>query len=197
MYSKRTISSEAIVLSRRNYGEADRIVTLFSKDIGKISVLARGVRKTTSKKRGAIEVFSRIKISYYKSDHGLPNLAESLILDLYENIRLHIPRLTLGYYVSEFVNKITIESEPNPEIYDALCKVLHKAELGHGLREARKDFIEECLVILGYWPEDKKLVDPDTVVTSVLQSRINSIHIGKKMLSSIDSQQILIPNHLK
>ena len=59
----RTYSSEGIVLSRKNYGEADRILVILSKNFGKLSLLAKGIRKIKSKKRGSLEIFCQIKFS--------------------------------------------------------------------------------------------------------------------------------------
>ena len=56
------LNTEAVVLSRRNFGEADRIITLFTRDHGKITVLAKGVRRPRSKKAGHLEIGSWCKI---------------------------------------------------------------------------------------------------------------------------------------
>jgi len=60
---QKTYSSEGIILSRKNYGEADRILTVFSKNYGKVTLLAKGIRKLISKKRGHLEIFSEVKFS--------------------------------------------------------------------------------------------------------------------------------------
>ena len=71
----RTYSSEGIILARKNYSEADRILTCFSKSYGKISLLAKGIRKLKSKKRGHLEVFSHIKFSASRG-HGMDIITE-------------------------------------------------------------------------------------------------------------------------
>ena len=57
----RSYTSEGIVLARRNYGEADRILVIYSKNFGRVSYMAKGVRRPKSRKRGHIEVFNYIK----------------------------------------------------------------------------------------------------------------------------------------
>ena len=61
------IVDEAIVLKRIEYGEADRILTVLTKNHGKISVIAKGVRKPKSKLAGGIEIFCVNSISYVNS----------------------------------------------------------------------------------------------------------------------------------
>ena len=56
---RRTYKTEGIILKRINFGEADRILTSYTKHFGKISLLAKGVRKITSRKGGNIELFNQ------------------------------------------------------------------------------------------------------------------------------------------
>jgi DNA repair protein RecO (recombination protein O) len=62
----KTYKTEGIVLARRNYSEADRIISVFSKGWGRISLLAKSVRKPKSRKRPHIEVFSYITFQAVK-----------------------------------------------------------------------------------------------------------------------------------
>lgn len=56
----RTYSSEGIVLSRKNYGEADRILVILSKNFGKLSLLAKGIRKIKSKKEEVLKFSAKL-----------------------------------------------------------------------------------------------------------------------------------------
>ncbi|MFH1792345.1 MAG: DNA repair protein RecO, partial [Patescibacteria group bacterium] len=58
---QRNYSTEAIILATKDYSEADRILVVYTKDFGKLSLIAKGVRKTTSKKRGHLEIFNYLK----------------------------------------------------------------------------------------------------------------------------------------
>ena len=59
MARERTFRSEAIVLRRTDFGEADRLLTLYSRDFGKIKAIAKGARKPQSRKTGHVEQFMR------------------------------------------------------------------------------------------------------------------------------------------
>jgi len=60
-------SSKGIVLAKRNFSETDRIIVLYTKNLGKISLIAKGVRKLKSRKRGSLEVFNLISFSAAKT----------------------------------------------------------------------------------------------------------------------------------
>ena len=60
-----SFSSEGLVIKRKDVGEADKIVTIFSKNQGKISVIAKGVRKVTSRRAGNLELLSRKQVQLY------------------------------------------------------------------------------------------------------------------------------------
>ncbi|MFN2162508.1 MAG: DNA repair protein RecO, partial [Candidatus Promineifilaceae bacterium] len=61
MSRERTYRTEAIVLKRSDFGEADRLLTLYSKEFGKIRAIAKGARKPQSRKTGHVELFMRSK----------------------------------------------------------------------------------------------------------------------------------------
>jgi len=73
----RGFKTEGIVLKRRNFGEADRILTVFTKDRGKISVLAKGVRRITSRRAGNVELLNRVSIFLHQT-RGMPILTEAV-----------------------------------------------------------------------------------------------------------------------
>src|SRR3989344_4382805 len=134
----RHYSSEGFVLSRVKYGEADRIITIFSRKYGKISMIAKGVRKLASRKRGALENFSSIKFSA-ASGKNLDILTEVEIINSYENIRNNLKKVALAYYFSEVIVKITREDEVNETLFDLLAKYLEILGKDVQLKKLRKD----------------------------------------------------------
>lgn len=175
-------SSEGIVLSRKNYGEADRILIVFSKNFGKLSLLAKGIRKIKSKKRGHLEIFSKIKFGAIKGN-GMDIMTEAETINDFAGVRVNLNKITLAYYFSEVINKITHE-DGNPSIvYSLLSKSLLELENETELKKLRLNFIYNLLTEMGYWPKGEKIVDADIVLDDVLERKINSVRVGKKMLS--------------
>lgn len=177
----KTYSSEGFVLARRNFGEADRILVLFTRDFGKISLIAKGVRKLTSRKRGGIEVFNKIKFSAV-STSSLDILTEVSVISSYEEIRKDLRKVSVGYYISEVIGKVTRDEEKHYEVFQLLDKYFENLKTSRNLKKLRTDFIYETLVVLGFWPGSEKMDNPDLTLSSVIERKINSSRVGKKML---------------
>lgn len=178
----RSYSDEGFVLARKNYSEADRILSVFSKNHGKISLLAKGVRKTLSKKRGHIEVFSRIKFSLTKTK-GLPVMTEAEVVDSYSKIRKNLKKVALAYYFLEVVGKTTREEEKHRELYEILVKIFEALKKEGRLKKLKEAFVYEVLTSLGFWPKGKVLVDPDSKLAEVTERNLTSVRVGKRLLS--------------
>lgn len=111
--------TNGIVLSRTNYGEADRIITVLTSDAGKLSLLARGVRKPKSKLAGGIELFSVSSITYIRGRGELSTLVSTRLERHYGNIVKHLERVQLGYDLIKMLHRAT-EDEPEAEYFTLL-----------------------------------------------------------------------------
>ena len=109
----------AIILSRIDYGEADRIITLLTPDFGKLTLLAKGVRRVKSKMAGGIELFSVSQISFIKGRSDMGTLVSTRLAKHYGNIVNDLDRTMLGYDLIKLLNKIT-EDEVEPEYFELL-----------------------------------------------------------------------------
>lgn len=111
-----------IVLSRTNFGEADRIIKLLTPDSGKISLLARGVRKPKSKLAGGIELFSVSSVTYIRGRGELGTLISARLDKHYGDIVKQLERVQLGYELIKALDRAT-EDEPEPEYFELLQQV--------------------------------------------------------------------------
>jgi len=177
----RTYTSEGIILSRRNYSEADRILVCFTKHFGKLTLLAKGIRKIKSKKRGHLEIFSKVKLSAVKGN-GMDILTETETVNDFSGVRKNLNKISLAYYFCEVVNKITHEDGNPSSVYSVLSNSLENLEVDTELKKLRLKFIYNLLTEMGYWPENKKLIDADLVLDDVLERKINSVRVGKAVL---------------
>ena len=177
----RSYTSEGIVLGRKNYGEADRILSVYSKDHGRVSLMAKGIRRPKSRKRGHLEIFSLLNFQAV-SGHGIDMIIEADITDDFKEIRKSLPKVSLAYYFMEVVGKITHENEKNQELFDLILESLNGLKDGSKLKQLRFNFIQKLLTIMGYWPEGQELKDPDTVLEEVIERQISSVRVGKRML---------------
>jgi DNA repair protein RecO (recombination protein O) len=111
--------TEAIILSRTDYGEADRILTLLTPDHGKLRLLAKGVRRVKSKLAGGIELFSVSTITFVKGRGEIGTLISTRLVKYYTHIVEDLDRTMLGYELIKQLNKIT-EDQPEPEYFTVL-----------------------------------------------------------------------------
>jgi DNA repair protein RecO (recombination protein O) len=176
----RTYTSEGIVLARKNYGEADRIISVFSKDKGRIALIAKGIRRPKSRKRGHIEVFSRFKFQAV-TGHGLDIMTEAELVDDFKDVRGSLKKISLAYYFMEVIGRITHEGEGNTGVYDLLLESLEKLKTAKLLKKLRFDFLNNLLILLGYWPQGKSLPDPDQKLEEVIERQIYSARVGKRL----------------
>lgn len=177
----RTYSDEGIVLARRNFGEADRILSIYSKNHGRISVIAKGIRKLTSRKRGHLEIFSYIRFQAVEG-HGIGILTEVETINSFESFKKDLKKVSLAYFFCEVIGKITHEHERNDGIFELILNYLEKLQFEDRLKSLRMNFILDLLVIAGFWPKEKKLVNPDEKLEEVIERSINSIRVGRKVL---------------
>jgi DNA repair protein RecO (recombination protein O) len=115
--------TDAIVIHTRRYGEADRLVTLFTHDRGRLTAIAKSSRKPQSRLRGASEPFvvARYEIAEGKS---LDIIRSAEIIEPNLGLRDSWTRLQLAGHVAEIAGKITDERFPDPEFYELLSCAL-------------------------------------------------------------------------
>jgi len=169
-------------LARRRYSEADRILIVYSKHYGKISLMAKGIRKPESRKRGSLEVFSHIKFSAARGKN-LDIVEEAEIIDSFPTIRKNLKKVAVAYYLMEVIGRVTREDGKNEKLFNLILNYLQNLKRAKALRKLRKEFIFQTLVLLGFWPKGKTMDNPDRVLENIVERKINSIRVGKKLLS--------------
>jgi DNA repair protein RecO (recombination protein O) len=108
--------TKAIVLSRINYAETDRILRLLTKDYGKLSVLAKGSRKERSKLAGGIELFNINEIGFVNGRGEISTLVSSRLIDHYDKFIADLERVEFAYKCLKKIDKIT-ESTTSERYY--------------------------------------------------------------------------------
>lgn len=122
-HRQRTLKVEAIVLRYINWGEADRLIWIFSKEYGKLRAVAKGVRKARSRKAGHLEPFTRVSLLLARGKE-IPLVTQVETLDAYLPIREDLLRITCGLYLVELLDRFTYEEGANIPIYTLLADSL-------------------------------------------------------------------------
>ncbi len=144
--------AQGIILKRSNLGEADRIVTVFSQEFGKIKFVAKGSRRINSKLAGSIEpfYFTSFIISKGKS---LDILTSASIKDIPIKDEKNLKLIKTASFFSELVDKMWPERVPNTEIYTLLEEVFASLGKGEDDEIVRLYFESKFYQISGYFPE--------------------------------------------
>lgn len=121
----RGFKTEGIILKRRNFGEADRILTAFTFHRGKVSILARGVRKITSRRAGNIELLNRVQMYLHPGKNFLI-LTEATALYTYQKLKDNLTLSTVAFHLIELTDRLTAENQENPELYSYLTELLDR-----------------------------------------------------------------------
>jgi DNA repair protein RecO (recombination protein O) len=142
--------AEAIVIRSRVYGEADSILTLMTREAGKVPAIAKGVRKPSSRLRGAVQLFSHTQLVLY-SGRTLDNITQGEAVDPFSFLEQNVERMTAASYAAELADRLTEEHQPAFRVYQLLLNLLRALERGEPEMLIRV-FEVQLLAVLGYRP---------------------------------------------
>jgi len=148
----RLYRTEAIILKHNDLGEADRLVTVLTPFLGKLRLVAKGVRKPTSRKAGHLESFTRSQLLVARG-RNLDIITQAEMLEPYLRLRSDLWRTSHAYYVGELVDRFSEEQSENPPLYRLLCKVLGWICEAQDLALALRYFELSLLDLAGYRPQ--------------------------------------------
>ncbi len=148
----RLYRTEGVVLRHREYGEADRILTMYTPDMGKIVVIAKGVRKPTSRKAGHLEPFTRVSVLLAQgSTWDIVTQADSV--QAFAHLREDLRLLAYASYFVELVDRFSSEGEANELLYDLLVMALERLDAGDRPELLARFFELHVLGLEGYQPQ--------------------------------------------
>lgn len=125
-------NTQAILMRRINYGDNDLIVTLFTPDVGKLTVIAKYAQKSKKRFPGILELFSLLKVVYSQSQRSnMAMLTEAVRDDAFVDIRTDITRTAYASYWVELINIWLPEGKEQPNLYRLLKQVLFALNQNH------------------------------------------------------------------
>lgn len=116
--------TEGIVLHHFELGEADRIITFFTRERGKVRAVAKGVRRTRSNLAAATQLFTYADLVIYQGKE-LDNLSQVQIKESFARLREDLLKMAYGSYVLDLVKELTVEGEANEGIFVLILQTLH------------------------------------------------------------------------
>ncbi len=153
MGSKQQIESPAVVLDCRDHGESDKIVTLFCRQLGRITGIAKGAKRSKKRFVNKLEIFSSLNIFHtLPLDGRLAFIAEAELLDGFINIRTDISCYTTASIIREFFLLATKEMEGDEKLYPLLLWALHSLNAQQPPSPVLIFFLIRFFSIIGYRP---------------------------------------------
>ena len=179
----RTIKTTGIILKRRNIGEADRIITVYTREEGKITIKAKGVRKITSKRASHIEPLNKAVLSLYKAG-GTPVLTEIDTLVSYDAVKSNLARVGLAYHICELIDSLCPEGQGNESVFVLLEGILESLSCQQKVGSAIHTFEVELLKELGYISgnEDLTGAKASQFIEDILERKLKSRQILPQLL---------------
>jgi DNA repair protein RecO (recombination protein O) len=145
-------STQAIVLRRDDYGEADRLVTLLTPQQGKLRVLAKGARKITSRKAGHIELFTRTQLLLAKG-RTFDLITQAELIEPYRALREDVARGAQAHYLCELAEQFAPEDSDSTALFELLADGLTWLCNAKDPALAARAFELRLLTLEGYRPE--------------------------------------------
>jgi len=143
--------TEGIVLKSTEYQEADKIVTIYTKNYGKITAIAKGVRKTKSKFGSSLEILT-LSIFLIHKGRNIDIVSQTEILESFFITSKEVIKFAFAANCVEVVNKLTEEREINIDLFNLLKEVLHYLRESNDPKLLTLSFKWQTMSILGYRP---------------------------------------------
>lgn len=186
---ERTLKVEAVVLRHSDWGEADRILGIYTRESGKLRAIVKGARKLQSRKAGHLEPFTCVQLMLARGrDLWIVTQAETV--KAYLPLREDLQRIGQASYVVELLDRFTYEEGPNRLMYNLLVDTLDRlAELNEPFMAVRY-FELHMLDLMGFRPElvncvrCGSLIQPQDQFFSVLLGGILCPNCGPFELSA-------------
>lgn len=170
----RGYKSEGIILKRVNLGEADRILTIFTKHYGKIKAIAKGVRQVKSRKGGNLELFNDV-ILYLSTGKNFDVIMEVEVVKNWAGRRSDLNWVSGAFQIAEVTDKLLPEREPSRRVFFLLKNSLAKNE-----EEMVVKFEIELLQGLGFGlPKDLAASSVERFIENIIEKRLQSKKIWR------------------
>jgi len=170
--------TEAIVLGQHSFGEADKVVTLYTKEFGKLKAVARGVRRIKSKFGSSMELFSHNQLMLHMPrKRDLYLITGSNIIRTHKELRENLDSFITASCVAELVDKLTEPEEPNRHLFSLILETFRQ------IPKQDRDiiiaiFVTKFLVNAGYKLNLEKCVLCETPISLTEQKKLSIQHGG-------------------
>lgn len=171
------LKDEGFIIKRKDHSEADKYITLLTKHNGVVVVLAKGVRKLTSRRGGNLELLNRISFqAVSKNDNARYVLADVTLLESHAQLKNTLSHLKTLFTFCELISVLCPQNEKQEGIFFLLNETLAE------MKEKELEFILQSFQVkllsrLGYWDQRHTFIDADDIsqfTQSVMERKLRS-----------------------
>jgi DNA repair protein RecO (recombination protein O) len=152
MDRERLYRTDGLILHHSNFGEADRLLTVFTPRLGRLRLIAKGARKPTSRKAGHVEPFTYVHMLVARG-RNLDIVSQVETLESFRPLRHDLERASQAYYLAELINSCIEEGDENPALFDLALGTLARLCEARDRALALRFFELRCLGLVGYRPQ--------------------------------------------
>ncbi len=155
----RTYQTEAIIIRKTKLGEADRVLTLYTPELGKIQGIAKGVRRPKSKLSGHLELLTHSQVTLVRGRGNLETIIGSQTIDSYLPLKTDLLRGACALYVVETVNQFAPADQKNRPLFNLLQESLADLSACDRTDLRLRHFELRLLEAVGYRPQLQQCVN--------------------------------------
>jgi len=148
----RSYRAQGVVLRHMEYGEADRILSFYTLEYGKVQAIAKGIRKMRSRKAGHLEPFSRVELMLARG-RNLDVISQAEAQSTYEHLRADLKLIAYAAYVVELLDRFTYEEGENRPLYNLLVNTLARLDAGSPAQTVVHYYEVQLMDLLGFKPQ--------------------------------------------
>jgi DNA repair protein RecO (recombination protein O) len=187
LHKQRSYRVEAVVLRHSDWGEADRLLVLYTLELGKVRALAKGVRRPRSRKAGHLEPFTRVTLQLARG-RDLPIVSQADTLEAYLRLREELLLSTYASYVVELLDRFTYEEGENRSLYRLLVDTLERLVSPIAPELAVRYYEIRLLDLLGFRPQLFQCVNCGVEI--VQQDQYFSAELGGVLCPNCGGQDV-------
>ena len=147
--------TESIILKTADLGEADRLLIIYTKEFGKIRVVARGIKKLESKLRYHLEPLSHSQLILIEGK-SIRIVKDAILINEFLKIKKDLEKTKIAQEIAELIDEAIAGEEKDEKIWELLTTTLHQLNVGGSTSHIVRDFRANLIKLLGYDPEQVK-----------------------------------------
>lgn len=185
----KSFKTEGIIIKRKNFGEADKIITILTKHYGKIYVKASGVRKISSRRSSHVELLNYSLLSLYRGQ-AYPILSEAQTINDFFYLKNDLQKITIAFHLCELVDSLCPDNQEQEKVFDLLFIALMRLSkqvnspsqmdsLDNSNQLSRpysvKQFEIDLLIILGYLDQsEQRSLDTHLYIENIIERKLKT-----------------------